>query len=107
MKMEKAIFEDFFKLQILIFRVVGFYFIPSETATVRSKIINKLMKIQFWMCLTNIFVFIATFYIRLKFEIRNLKKIVKILPNATNIPYNITKCELKIMKEKNVFTKKK
>ncbi|KAL7041059.1 hypothetical protein ACKWTF_000606 [Chironomus riparius] len=95
--------EDFFEFQLKIFKLIGLNIIPIEITSLRTKIIEKLMKYYFFACIIGIWLTIIQFGIRLIIDINNLDVVVRILPNITIFPYNCSKGILFFTKRKNIL----
>ncbi|KAG5676179.1 hypothetical protein PVAND_006028 [Polypedilum vanderplanki] len=80
--------EDYFTLQLKLFNFIGCDLIKKKSSTQKYKIFSILKTIQFLACATNVILFMITLFTRTIMDIQNIAIIVKVLPNAINIPYN-------------------
>jgi len=95
--------EDFFELQLKIYKLIGLNIIPLEITSRRTKIKEILMKWYFFACYIGMWITITMFAIRLVIDIKNLHVVVRILPHVTLFPYNVFKASLFFTKRKSIL----
>ena len=83
--------EDFFEFPLKCFKFVGLNLIPSNNFSPRAKLQEKLLKVYYFFCIINIWMFIFTFGARVFVDIADIPVVIRVLPNLTNVPYNSSK----------------
>ena len=83
--------EDFFKIQLKVFKLIGLNIFPLEIKSIRDKIIDKLMRWYFHTCLIGFVLLIIQFSVQLVIDIEKFDVVVNILPNIILFPYNCSK----------------
>jgi len=96
--------EDFFELQLKIYKFIGLNIIPLEITSRRTKIKEILMNLYFFVCYIGMWLTVVQFGIRLVIDINNLDVVVRILPNITVFPYNCFKGILFLTKRKKILS---
>lgn len=95
--------EEFFELQLLIYKLIGLNIVPMKITSFRTKILDKLMKYYFFACIFGLILLILQFVVQLWIDIRNVQVIVRILPNIVLFPYNCCKGILFFVKRKKIL----
>lgn len=95
--------EDFFELQLKTYQLIGLNIVPLKITSVRTKILDKLMKYYFFSCMFALMFLIFQFIIQLWIDIRKVQVIVRILPNIVLFPYNCSKGILFFVKRKRIL----
>jgi len=96
--------EDFFELQLKIYKFIGLNIIPLETTSRLEKIIEILMKLYFFVCFIGMCLVVIQFGVRLVIDINNLYVVARVLPNITVFPYNCYKGILFLTKRKKILS---
>jgi len=95
--------EDFFKIQLKVFKLIGLNVIPLKAASVRAKVLDKLMRWYFYACIISIFVLIIQFSVKLVIDINKFDVVLRILPSIILFPYNCSKGILFFVHRKRVL----
>jgi len=95
--------EDFFELQLRIYKLIGLNIIPLESTSRRTKIKEILMKWYFFACYIGMWLTVIQFGVRLVIDINNVHVVVRVLPNTVIVPYNCYKVILFLTKRKKIL----
>ena len=95
--------EDFFEVQLKMFKLIGFNIIPLEITSARTKIVEKLMKYYYFSCIFGDCLLVIQFGAQLLTNFNKLDVVVRALPNVTVFPYNFSKAILFYTKRKKIL----
>jgi len=95
--------EDFFELQLRIYKLIGLNIIPLEITSRWTKVIEKLMKWYFFACYIGMWLVIIQYGVRLVIDINNAYVVARILPNITVFPYNCYKGIMFVTKRRKIL----
>lgn len=88
--------ENFFEFPFKCFKFVGLILIPSTDISPQVKLREKLLKVFYFFCIVNAWLFILTLACRVIASFTDIPVIIRVLPNLTNVPYNSSKSIVKL-----------
>lgn len=92
LKVDKGIkLEEFFETQLKIFKFFGLNIIPAERNSTKAKVIEKLMKFYFYLCIIGFIIVSFQFAVQILNNLTNTRIIILTLPNVVAFPYNCSK----------------
>ncbi|KAL7036895.1 hypothetical protein ACKWTF_008984 [Chironomus riparius] len=95
--------EDFFEVQLKLFKLVGLDMFPKIPITKREIVVQKLMKIYFYICILGFMILSFQFGIHILKNITKFQTVVLTLPYLIIFPYNCAKSILFFTKRKKIL----
>ena len=95
--------EDFFVVQLKFFKLVGLDIFPKKPASKGEIVLQKLMRIYFYICIVGFILLSIQYGIHILNNITNMHVVILTIPNFIIFPYNCSKSILFFVNRKKII----